>query len=71
MKQEFNLRTRREFLRSTILGSALATTVPAFLANTFSALHADAADSATQAVTGAIPLILVVLQMAGMATMKT
>jgi len=65
MKPEFNLRTRREFLRSTILGSALATTVPAFLANTFSALHADAADSATQAVTGRDSTILVVLQMAG------
>jgi uncharacterized protein (DUF1501 family) len=60
-----NLRTRREFLRSTVLGSALATTVPAFLANTFSALQARAADSATQTATGRDGSILVVLQMAG------
>src|SRR5579862_8535486 len=65
MKPEYILRTRREFLRSTILTSALASTVPAFLANTFSALQASAADSATQAVTGRDSTILVVLQMAG------
>ncbi|HZL12555.1 MAG TPA: DUF1501 domain-containing protein, partial [Verrucomicrobiae bacterium] len=40
-------------------------TVPAFLANTFAALHADAADSATQIATGKDATILVVLQMAG------
>lgn len=65
MKTEFTLKTRREFLRSTLLGGALSWTVPTFLANTFSTLHADAADSATQIVTGKDATILVVLQMAG------
>ncbi len=65
MKNEITLKTRREFLRSTMLGSAVAWTVPTFLANTFSALHAEAADSATQITTGRDSTILVVLQMAG------
>ena len=65
MKNEFKLHTRRDFLRTTVLGSALSFTVPAFLANTFSALHADAADAATQIMTGKDSTILVVLQMAG------
>ena len=65
MKNEITLQTRREFLRSTVLGSAVAWTVPAFLANTFAALQADAADSSTQIVTGKDSTILVVLQMAG------
>lgn len=59
------LRTRREFLRSTILGGALSWTVPTFLANTFSSLQAAAANSATQIATGRDSTILVVLQMAG------
>lgn len=65
MKTDITLKTRREFLRSTVLGSALSWTVPTFLANTFSSLHADAADSATQVATGKDSTILVVLQMAG------
>src|ERR1019366_9542185 len=65
MKNEITLRTRREFLRTTVLGSALSWTVPAFLTNTFAALHANAADSATQISTGKDTTILVVLQMAG------
>ncbi len=65
MKTDITLKTRREFLRSTVLGSALSWTVPTFLANTFSAMHADAADSATQIATGKDSSILVVLQMAG------
>jgi uncharacterized protein (DUF1501 family) len=65
MKNEITLQTRREFLRTTVLGSALSWTVPAFLANTFAALHADAADSATQIISGKDSTILVVLQMAG------
>lgn len=65
MKNDITLRTRREFLRTTVLGSALSVTVPAFLANTFSALQANAADSATQIATGRDSSILVVLQMAG------
>jgi uncharacterized protein (DUF1501 family) len=65
MKNEITLQTRREFLRRTVLGSALSWTVPAFLTDTFSALQAQAADSATQIVTGKDATILVVLQMAG------
>src|SRR5258706_1878300 len=65
MKNEITLQTRREFLRSTVLGSALSWTVPAFLANTLTALQSEAADSATQVVTGKDSTILVVLQMAG------
>jgi len=65
MKNEITLQTRREFLRTTVLGSALSWTVPAFLANTLTALQSEAADSATQIVTGKDATILVVLQMAG------
>ena len=65
MKNEITLQTRREFLRTTVLGSALSWTIPAFLANTLTALQSDAADSATQIVTGKDSTILVVLQMAG------
>ena len=62
---EISLQTRRQFLRTTVLGSALSWTVPAFLADTFTALHSQAADSATQIITGKDATILVVLQMAG------
>jgi uncharacterized protein (DUF1501 family) len=65
MKNEITLQTRREFLRRTVLGSSLAWTVPAFLANTFAVLQAEAADSAIQTATGKDATILVVLQMAG------
>ena len=65
MKSEITLQTRREFLRQTVLGGALSWTVPTFLANTFAALQANAADRATQAETGRDSTILVVLQMAG------
>jgi uncharacterized protein (DUF1501 family) len=65
MKEEITLQTRREFLRRTVLGGALSWTVPTFLANTFSALQAAAADKATQTPTGRDGTILVVLQMAG------
>src|SRR5438105_5703013 len=65
MKNEISLRTRREFLRSTVLGGALSWTVPTFLANTFSVLQSEAADKTTQVATGRDSTILVVLQMAG------
>jgi len=65
MNDETTLKTRREFLRTSILGGALSWTVPAFLSNTFAALHAEAADKATQITTGRDGTILVVLQMAG------
>src|SRR5260221_10771610 len=65
MKNEITLQTRRQFLRTTVLGSALSWTVPAFLADTFAALQSEAADSSTQIITGKDNTILVVLQMAG------
>src|SRR2546425_1220871 len=65
MKTEITLQTRREFLRTTVLGGALSWTVPAFLANTFAALQAEAADKATQIATGRDSTMLVILQMAG------
>ena len=65
MKNDLSLKTRREFLRSTVLTGALSWTVPSFLANTFSALQAEAVDKATQVSTGKDGQILVVLQMAG------
>lgn len=65
MNKEIALRTRREFLRTSVLGGALSWTVPAFLAKTFSAMQAGAADSATQVATGRDSNILVILQMAG------
>jgi len=65
MKNEITLHTRREFLRRTVLGSALSWTVPVFLADTFSALQSQAADSAVQTPTSKDSTILVVLQMAG------
>jgi uncharacterized protein (DUF1501 family) len=65
MKTEPALHTRREFLRTSVLGGALTWTVPAFLANTFSALQAEAAGSPAPGATGKDATILVVLQMAG------
>jgi uncharacterized protein (DUF1501 family) len=65
MKNQITLKTRREFLRSTLLGGAVSWTVPTFLANTFSVLRSEAADKATQAATGRDSNILVVVQMAG------
>jgi uncharacterized protein (DUF1501 family) len=62
--KDITLQTRREFLRRTVLTSALSWTVPTFLANTFSALQAEAADAANP-VTGKDSTILVILQMAG------
>jgi uncharacterized protein (DUF1501 family) len=65
MKKEISLQTRREFLRNGLIGGAVSWTIPAFLANTFTALQAEANESATQAITGRDSTILVVLQMAG------
>jgi uncharacterized protein (DUF1501 family) len=65
MKPNLTFQTRREFLRRTVLGGALSWTVPSFMANTFSALQAEAADKATQVATGRDANILVVLQLAG------
>jgi uncharacterized protein (DUF1501 family) len=65
MNDEITLHTRREFLRRTVLTGALSWTVPTFLANTFNALQAEAAEKATQIATGRDSTILVILQMAG------
>lgn len=61
---EVNLKTRRSFLGTTILGGAMTWTVPAFVSHTFSTLHAEALASA-QPRTGKDDTILVVLQLAG------
>ena len=65
MKNEITFQTRREFLRSTLLGSAVSWSVPTFLAHTFSAMHAAAGEKDIQVSTGRDSTILVVLQMAG------
>ncbi len=65
MSKEITLRTRREFLRTSVLGGALSWTVPAFLVNTFAAMQAEAVDRATQVATGRDSNILVILQLAG------
>ena len=57
--------TRRDFLRTTLLGGALTWTVPSFVAQTFSALHAEADGSLTQVTTGKDGPILVLIQLAG------
>jgi uncharacterized protein (DUF1501 family) len=59
------LTTRRDFLRTTLLGGALSWTVPSFVAHTFSALHAAADGSLTQVATGKDGPILVLIQLAG------
>jgi len=63
MKQ--TLHTRRQFLRTSMLGAAASWTLPVFLEKTFFALDAIAADALTQTATGKDGTILVVLQMAG------
>lgn len=62
---EHTLHTRRSFLRTGILGGALAWTVPVFLEKTFFALDAVAAESLGPIATGKDSPILVVLQLAG------
>lgn len=59
------LHTRRQFLRTSMLGAAASWTIPLFLERTFGTLDAMAADSALQIATGKDNPILVVLQLAG------
>jgi uncharacterized protein (DUF1501 family) len=59
------LTTRRDFLRTTLLGGALSWTVPSFVANTFGALHAQADGALTQIATGKDGPILILIQLAG------
>ncbi|MES2922941.1 MAG: DUF1501 domain-containing protein [Verrucomicrobiota bacterium] len=59
------MKTRRDFLRSTVLGASAAWTVPMFIDRTFGQLHEGARDLAIQPVTGKDDTILIVLQLAG------
>ncbi len=59
------LKTRREFLRTGLLGGSLSWTLPAFLSRTMQSLHAQADGALIQGVTGRDGNILVVLQLAG------
>jgi uncharacterized protein (DUF1501 family) len=63
--QEQPLHTRRDFLRTSILGGALSYTVPLFLEKTFLTLDSMAAATPGQYATGKDSTILVVLQLAG------
>jgi len=63
MKQ--TLHTRRQFLRTSILGGAVSWTIPAFLERTFFTLDAMAMDSLVQTTTGKDGPIFIVLQLAG------
>jgi uncharacterized protein (DUF1501 family) len=65
MKTKTTLHTRREFLRTSMLGVAATWTLPVFLEKTFFALDAIAANAVTQTATGKDGTILVVLQLAG------
>lgn len=63
--KEQPLHTRRQFLRTSVLGGALASTVPLFLEKTFLCLDTMAAATPGQISTGKDGTILVVLQLAG------
>ena len=59
------LHTRRQFVRTSLLGAAASWTLPVFIERTFFTLEALAANSLTQSATGKDSTILVVLQLAG------
>ena len=59
------MKTRRDFLRSTLLGASASWTVPMFVDRTFAQLHNASKDLAVQGVTGKDGPILVVVQLAG------
>ncbi|MBU0676927.1 MAG: DUF1501 domain-containing protein [Verrucomicrobia bacterium] len=63
--KESKLHTRREFLRTGLVGGALTATAPGFLLATLQDLHAATRDSAVLGVSGKDGRILVVLQLAG------
>lgn len=63
--KEQPLHTRRQFLRTSVLGGALASTVPLFLEKTFLCLDTMAAATTGQITTGKDGTILVLLQLAG------
>ncbi len=59
------MKTRRDFLRSTVLGVSATWTVPLFIERTFGQLQAGTLDLAVQPTTGKDDTILIVLQLAG------
>ena len=59
------MKTRRDFLRSAVLGASATWTLPGFVDRTFAEMGQGAADSAVQFASGKDDTILVVLQMAG------
>jgi uncharacterized protein (DUF1501 family) len=59
------MKTRRDFIRSTMLGASAAWTVPFFIDRTFGQMHDASKDLAIQAHTGKDSNILVVIQLAG------
>lgn len=59
------MKTRRNFIRSTVLGASAAWTVPLFIDRTFGQMHDAAKDLAIQPITGKDSNILVVVQLAG------
>ena len=61
---DLSLFTRRRFLQTTILGGAIAPTVPAFVSRTLAALEATAGGMIAPA-TGRDDTILIILQLAG------
>jgi len=65
MESSPELKTRREFLRTGLLGGSLCWTLPTFLSRTMQSLHAEADGALVQGITGKDGNILVVLQLAG------
>ena len=63
--KDLGFKTRREFLRTGLLGGSFCWSVPSFLQNTMVSLHASADGQLVQGVTGRDGNILVVLQLAG------
>lgn len=60
-----SLKTRREFLRSSLLGGALTWTVPSFVGSTINSLFVSEAGAAVTGRTGKDDPILIILQLAG------
>lgn len=63
--QDPTFHTRREFLKTTLLGGAACSVMPAFLNQTVQAMSDQAANSALQIATGKDHPILVAIQLAG------
>ncbi|MFD2258059.1 DUF1501 domain-containing protein [Luteolibacter algae] len=59
------MKTRRDFVKSAVLGASATWTLPGFVDRTFAQLGAEAADRSVQFASGKDDTILVVLQLAG------